>query len=150
MIRYALRCGRGHKFEAWFKDSQTYDLQAARGEVACPHCGIIDIEKDVMAPAVRKAQEAEAPAETARGTVLSPRDKRQALLIEAMQKLRDTILAEAEYVGERFPEEARRLHHEEITPERAIYGEASPEEVRELLEEGVKVMPLPDVPKDRN
>ena len=149
MIRYALRCGRGHKFEAWFKDSATYDMQASRGEVQCPHCGIIDIEKDVMAPAVKKSA-AEAQPLAQREAVIAPTDKRQAMLIEAMQKLRDTILAEAEYVGERFSEEARRMHEDEIVPQRPIYGEATADEVRELIDDGINVMTIPSVPKDRN
>lgn len=158
MIRYALRCGRGHKFEAWFRDSSTYDMQASRGEVSCPHCGVIDIEKDMMAPAIKKSSLSEPVAPVSakpspalpRETMLAPTDKRQALLIEAMEKLRESILAEAEYVGDRFAEEARKMHDEDIVPQRPIYGEASVDEVRELIEEGVNVMAVPSVPKDRN
>ena len=159
MIRYALRCGRGHKFEAWFRDSKTYDMQAASGEVVCPHCGVIDIEKDLMAPNVQtaKAQKPQMVAEPAiaseaapRETVLAPTDKRQAMLIEAMQRLRDTILKEAEYVGDQFSTEARRLAEEDAPAHKPIYGEATAQEVQELLEEGIKVLPIPAIPKDHN
>jgi hypothetical protein len=158
MIRYALRCGRGHKFEGWFRNSETFDLQASRGEVLCPHCGVIDIEKDLMAPAVKinsarpqaQAAEQNGALEAGAQMVISNPDKRQTMLIEAMARLRETILSEAEYVGKQFPAEARRLAEDETTNAKPIYGEATLEQLRDLLDDGIKVLPIPSIPKDHN
>ncbi|MGD9868824.1 MAG: DUF1178 family protein [Hyphomicrobiales bacterium] len=131
MIRYALRCKDGHQFEAWFQNSAAFDRQAARGQVSCPQCGSAKVSKAVMAPNIAS-------------NTPSPERVRAAL-----KELREHVTANAEYVGDRFASEARKIHHEE-TEARGIYGEATPEEVKELNEEGVEVYPLLPAPEDSN
>lgn len=162
MIRYALACDSAHAFESWFPSGDAYDAQAARGLVSCPACGSTRVAKQVMAPRVARtdvshAQSARAdqsPAEPApppaapeaSGPVLSGPDERLRALVRA---LREHVTRNADYVGDRFAEEARRIHYGE-EDERPIYGEASADEVRALLDEGVEIAPLPVAPEDRN
>jgi hypothetical protein len=136
MIKYRLVCGSAHEFEGWFRNSAAYDAQAARGHIACPQCADTNVAKAVMAPSVA-APAAPEPA--------GAQDDMQALML----RVRAEIEANAEYVGPRFAEEARRIHDEEGNPRR-IYGEASLEEVRALAEDGIPCMPLPRLPKDLN
>ncbi len=144
MIRYELQCDGGHGFDGWFRDSGTYERQAEAGMLSCPRCGSTGVAKALMAPHVARSRpqpQAEAPA---------PRpDPRAEAVMALFRRIRHEIAAGAEYVGERFPEEARRIHYEETEP-RGIYGEASPEEAKSLLEEGIEVVPLPPLPEERN
>lgn len=135
MILFKLRCAAEHEFEAWFRDGATYERQAARGQITCPDCGDTAIEKAPMAPRVKrsaKAAEAKAPP--------SPAQLRRLL-----QELRRHVEANCDYVGERFAEEARRIHRGEAA-ERGIYGEASEEESQALADEGIEVARIPWVP----
>ncbi|MFW6076225.1 MAG: DUF1178 family protein [Hyphomicrobiales bacterium] len=143
MIRYGLVCERRHEFESWFRDSAMCDDQLGRGAVDCPVCGSSNIEKQLMAPAVRHTRE------VARQRVAAPGDARQKKLLEAMRQLRRKVEDSAEYVGERFSEEARRIHYKEAA-ERGIYGEATQEEAKALIEEGIEAHPLPWLPEDAN
>lgn len=147
MIRYALRCKKGHEFEAWFKSSAAYDEQAKGGKVLCAVCGSKKVEKALMAPNVssRKAE----PIPVAQTPPGDKRDDMRREIITMMRKLRAEVEKNAEYVGPQFAEEARKIHHEEA-PARGIYGEASPDDVRELREEGIEFYPLPAVPEDHN
>ena len=167
MIRYSLRCERDHSFESWFQDSGAYDSQVKRKLVSCPVCGSAKVEKAIMAPRIvsKKGREraepaalpvatpapaapAEAPATlTAASTPLMMAQERE--LRAKLKELRDHIVKNADNVGEKFPNEARKMHYGEIE-HRPIYGEASPEEARALIEEGVEVSPLPVLPEDRN
>jgi hypothetical protein len=159
VIRYALTCDRDHVFESWFRSSETFDDQAARGLLACPLCGSPKVEKAMMAPAVtarpkQRAQnpdppgDAPAPAPEVKSPVaiLSDRERQ---LREKLKELRDHLTQNADYVGPAFPDEARKMHHGEID-RRSIYGEASPEEAAALSEEGIEFHPLPYLPDDRN
>jgi hypothetical protein len=143
MIRYGLVCDQRHSFESWFRDSATCDDQLEIGAVECPVCNSTQIEKQVMAPAVRTGRE------VARQRVASPGDAHQKKLLEAVRKLRRKVEDSAEYVGERFSEEARRIHYKEAA-ERGIYGEATVEEAKALVEEGIEAHPLPWLPEDAN
>ncbi|HUE45076.1 MAG TPA: DUF1178 family protein [Aestuariivirgaceae bacterium] len=143
MIRYGLVCERQHAFESWFRDSAVCDVQLGSGALECPVCGSAKIEKQLMAPAVRSSRE------VAKQRVATPGDARQKKLLEAMRQLRRKVEDSAEYVGERFPEEARRIHYREAD-ERGIYGEATLEEARALAEEGIEAHPLPRLPEDAN
>lgn len=143
MIRYALACEAGHAFESWFRSSDDFDAQSKRGFVSCPHCGSVRIEKQIMAPAVRTREEPEAKRPVA---LADPRDAEMRRLLSAYRRF---VEENAEHVGDKFAEEARKIHYGE-TKERAIYGEATPSEVRELTEEGVEVAPIPMLPDDRN
>jgi hypothetical protein len=138
MIRYDLRCAKGHGFDAWFRDSAAYDAQAGAGLVSCAVCGSTAVEKQVMAPAVRvRADDAPRP------TLSAPPDSPAA---EALAALRRRVEETADYVGPRFAEEARRLHAEGEDA-RAIWGEATPAEAAALVEDGVPVAPLPFLPR---
>ncbi|MDI4237084.1 DUF1178 family protein [Bradyrhizobium sp. 31Argb] len=156
MIRYNLRCERGHAFESWFQSSSAYDSQVRRKLVACPTCGTSTVEKAIMAPQIvgKKGREAAAPAPAeqpaaapAESTPLMMAQERE--LRAKLKELRDHIVQNADNVGDRFPNEARKMHYGDIE-HRPIYGEASPEEARSLIEEGVEVSPLPVLPDDRN
>ena len=155
MIRYNLRCERGHAFESWFQSSSAYESQEKRKLVSCPACGSAKVERAIMAPQIvskkgrdvvvppSAATEAAAPA----STPLMMAQERE--LRAKLKELRDHIVKNADNVGERFPNEARKMHYGDIE-HRPIYGEASPEEARSLIEEGVEVSPLPVLPDDRN
>ena len=133
MIRYNLICAKDHEFEGWFSSSSDYDEQAASGLLSCPACGTKQVEKAIMAPAVKTARKVEA------------RDEKAALAMTAMAaKIRSEIGKNCENVGSDFAEEARAIHYGE-KPERGIYGSATPEETAELKDEGIEAHPLPDV-----
>jgi len=156
MIRYALACDKGHTFESWFQDSAAYDKQAKRGLVACPHCGSAKVEKAIMAPRISGARKRAAPAEPAAATAVAPEKAPVAMLSPREQEfraklkeLRDHLTKNADHVGPKFPEEARKMHYGE-TEHRSIYGEASPEEAKALAEEGIEFHPLPILPDERN
>jgi len=129
MILFTLRCASGHEFEAWFRDGDGFEAQQKAGEIACPDCGDAQVEKAVMAPRIGHSR-AKAPA-------LSPAQMRAALV-----ELRRQVETNCDYVGERFAEEARRIHHGEADPH-GIYGEASADESRELAEEGISFGRIP-------
>ena len=156
MIRYTLRCEKDHAFESWFQSSSAYDSQVKRKLVTCPACGSAKVEKAMMAPRIvgKKGREKAAPAPAAEtvpavseSTSLMMAQERE--LRAKLKELRDHIVKTADNVGERFPNEARKMHYGDIE-HRPIYGEASPEEARALIEEGVEVSPLPVLPEDRN
>jgi len=142
LIRYTLTCEHGHEFEGWFSGSADFDSQRERGFVSCPVCGSTQVEKGLMAPSVSTARK---------------KEERQALAVEALQKealakLKAAVAevkANSEDVGERFPEEARRIHYGEAEA-RGIIGQASIDEAEALLEEGIAVAPLPVLPDDVN
>ena len=158
MIRYALRCGADHTFESWFQDSAAFDAQVARKLVTCPVCNSNAIEKAIMAPRIvgRKGRAKEAPVRAPAATTETPAGESTPLMMAQerelrakLKELRDHIVKNADNVGERFPNEARKMHYGEIE-HRPIYGEASNEEARALIDEGVEVSPLPVLPDDRN
>ena len=131
MIVYSLRCKNGHEFEGWFRDSTSYDLQAEEGKLSCPTCNSRRVEKAVMAPAVTTSDK--------RAELTNP-DSRK--MRQFMTGLRKYVQENAEYVGPKFAEEARRIHYGEAV-DRHIYGETTAEEAKELADEGVDVAPLP-------
>jgi hypothetical protein len=139
MIRYALACEEGHGFEAWFRSADAYDEQAEANAVRCPACGSAQVKKSPMAPYVAKRR-----AETPTPPPAEP-PKPYAML----RKIRAELTANSDYVGPKFPEEARKIHFDEA-PARAIHGEATVEEAQELDEEGVPIFPLPRLPEEQN
>ena len=174
MIRYALQCERGHAFDSWFQDSASFDRQVKRNLVSCPTCDSTNVEKSIMAPQIpRKGRSAEQRAGEEKAIRATARKKKaeaaaattavsvpeaaaplamapqEAELRSKLKELRDHIKANADNVGEQFPEQARKMHYGEIE-HRPIYGDASPTEAKALIEEGVEVMPLPVLPDDRN
>jgi hypothetical protein len=142
LIRYELSCDNGHTFEGWFGSADDFDRQQKMALVSCPTCGSAHIAKRLMAPSLSTARK---------------KERRQEMVVQAgqkemMNKLREivaTIRENSEDVGERFPEEARKIHYGE-TEQRGLIGRASAEEVRELLDEGVEVAPLPVLPDETN
>ena len=150
MIKYSLICEERHAFESWFASSAAYDKQAKRGLVTCPACGSSKVEKAIMAPRLsgtRKGKRApEASTTPAPIAMLSPQEQE---LRTKLKELREHITKNADYVGQKFPEEARKMHYGE-TEHRSIYGEASLETAKELHEEGIELHPLPVLPDDTN
>ena len=131
MIVFNLRCENSHEFEGWFKDSAAFDQQAVERKLICPVCETRSVKKALMAPAV---------AGTKKRDLSSPGELKR--MRQFMTGLRKYVQEHAEYVGPKFPEEARKIHYGE-SEERHIYGEATVKEAHELIEEGVDVAPLP-------
>jgi hypothetical protein len=159
MIRYALHCAKGHSFESWFQNSAAYDKQAKQKLVTCPHCGTAKVEKEIMSPRIagsrKRAQAPASPSDDMTNNVsnektpvamVSPQERE---LRKKLKELREHLTKNADNVGQKFPEEARKMHYGEID-HRSIYGEASPDEARKLHEEGVEFHPLPILPDERN
>ena len=137
MIVYQLNCSSGHGFEAWFRDGASYETQSAAGDVACPMCGDTDVGKAPMAPnvATRRSQ-------------IDPHERRAREvareILQTVDRLRREVEEKCDNVGDRFAEEARRIHHGE-TEERGIYGEATDEEAVALDDEGIEFYRLPRI-----
>jgi hypothetical protein len=157
MIRYSLICEKKHEFESWFQNSGSFEKQAKRGLVACPACGSTKVAKALMAPRVGRARRgaleapvpaAPTPAPEAPSPVamMSPQERE---LRSKLKELRDHLTANAENVGQRFAEEARKMHYGEVE-HRSIFGQASAQEAKELSEEGIEFHPLPVLPDERN
>ena len=156
MIRYALSCAKGHSFDSWFPDSSAYDKQAKRGLVTCPHCGSAKVEKAIMAPRLsgtRKRGKLEAPDAAPSTTpanqpvaMISPQEQE---FRAKLKELREHMVKNADDVGQKFPEEARKMHYGE-SEHRSIYGVASADDAKSLAEEGIEFMPVPILPDDRN
>jgi hypothetical protein len=160
MIRYTLACERQHSFESWFQNSTAYDKQAKRGLVTCPICGSAKVEKAIMAPRLARADVPEPPPPIPTPPVATPpapqtktpvaiMSSQERELRQKLKELRDHVTKNANYVGPKFPEEARKIHYGE-TEHRSIYGEASPDEAKALHEEGIEFHPLPILPDDQN
>ena len=141
MIRFSLNCEQGHEFDAWFRSSDDYETQRKRGFIECPECGSSKVDKALMAPAVSTTRKKEKIA-LAQGEA----QRRALAQLKALtQKMREN----ADYVGDKFAEEARKIHFGEVEA-RGIYGEATPEEARSLAEDGVEFMPIPVFPDEHN
>ena len=141
MIHYSLVCDKSHKFDGWFASAAAYDAQKLRGLVTCPICLTVTVDKALMAPSIGRAG-------SDRVSVSIGHPQHQQLR-DAMQALRNKVTSEADYVGDRFAEEARKIHFKEVDP-RGIYGEATREEIAALVDEGVDFMPLPNLPEEHN
>ncbi len=131
MIRYALKCDTGHRFESWFQSADAFEDLLERGLVECPECGTAAVEKAMMAPRVGSSHTLAAPERAAE---------------RGLAELRARIEENSDYVGDNFAAEARAIYLGDA-PERPIHGEARPEEARALLEDGVPVLPLPFRPR---
>ena len=160
MIRYNLICDKRHEFESWFANSAAYDKQAKRSLIDCPLCGSTKVEKAIMAPRLARKDKgapimapteeiaaAPTPAETPTPVaMISPQERE---FRAKLKELRDHLTANADNVGKKFPEEARKMHYGEVE-HRSIYGEASPQDAKELHEEGIEFHSLPVLPEERN
>jgi hypothetical protein len=158
VILYSLVCHKGHDFESWFANSAAYDKQVKRGLVTCPQCGSAKVEKAIMAPRLARkdkntpivaAVEESTPAPVEAPTPVAMISPQEREFRAKLRELRNHLTANADNVGKKFPEEARKMHYGEIE-HRSIYGEASPQDARELHEEGIEFHPLPVLPDERN
>ncbi|MDO8840621.1 MAG: DUF1178 family protein [Parvibaculum sp.] len=143
MIRYALLCEHQHEFDGWFPSSAGFEAQAASGDVVCPVCGSAEVRKALMAPGLGRGTKKGAK----RSDISTVPDAAQKMSM-MMLALRKHVEENCDYVGDKFAEEARRIHYGE-TEQHDIYGEATPDEALELIEEGVEVAPLPVGPPRR-
>lgn len=144
MIRYALKCSEGHKFESWFQNAAAFETLASVGQISCPECGATEVEKSLMTPDVRPARNVKkrvSGGADPQAKSLEPKTERE----QAIAKLKAKVEAGSDYVGAQFAREARAIH-DGNAPLRSIYGEAKPEEALALLEDGVSVAPLPFTP----
>jgi hypothetical protein len=133
MILFVLRCSKGHDFEAWFRNGDTYEQQALAGEIACAVCGDTKVEKALMAPAVRASS-------------TKADSSRAAELLKTLRAVQEHVEKHFDHVGTSFAEEARKMHYGEAE-KRSIYGETSPAEAKELREEGISVSQIPWLPR---
>jgi hypothetical protein len=156
MILYRLRCSKGHEFDSWFKDSKTYERQEKKSLIGCAVCGDAKVTRALMSPrlgtkgnkkktevAVQAPAQAQPQADPRMAALAQhmPKEVREALL-----KVRAEIEKNCEHVGDRFAEEARKIHYGE-SEKRGIYGETSDEEAQALAEEGIEVGRLPWIPR---
>lgn len=135
MILFNLKCAKDHEFEAWFRDGDAFDAQAAAKKISCPLCGSRKVAKAPMAPRIAK-----------RSGKKSELAEKQAAILQELRELRKKVEANFDYVGDRFAEEARRIHYGEVDA-RGIYGETSDEEARALNEEGIEFVRIPWLPR---
>ncbi|GBQ06671.1 DUF1178 family protein [Acetobacter cerevisiae] len=148
MICYRLRCAAGHEFEGWYRDSATFAQLQAGGFLSCPECGHADVQQALMAPAIsKKCSDSPAPRQSPESSVEGATEKAASAvlpdqMVAAFQKIRQAVETGCENVGDRFAEEALRMHHKEA-PERGIYGQASEEDRSMLADEGVDVLSIP-------
>lgn len=161
MIHYMLTCEAEHGFEGWFRSSADFEEQAASGRIACPVCESRAVSRGLMAPAVRsaraEAERAEPPQATPEEKPAAPAgavpmmlaDPAHRAVLQALRELREAVVKNADYVGDRFAEEARKIHYGEAD-HRGIYGEATLEDAKALADEGIEIQPLPVLPDDRN
>jgi len=145
MIKYSLICEKDHEFEGWFASSDDYDKQRKRGFLECPQCGSQKISKALMAPGVAGTKKS-SDTDTAIANVVS---KMPEEVVTKIREIKQHIEKNSENVGDKFPEEARKIHYGE-SEARGIYGKATVKEAVGLAEEGVNVVPIPDLPEDKN
>jgi hypothetical protein len=141
MIRFSLSCDNDHDFDGWFRNGEDFDRQKRRGLVSCPVCQSVKVDKALMAPSVSTGRRQD------RIALAMGEEQRKALA--QLKAMADEAKKNADYVGDKFAEEARRIHFGEVE-QRGIYGEATAEEARGLIEDGVEFMPLPVFPDDQN
>nr|WP_321460836.1 DUF1178 family protein [uncultured Cohaesibacter sp.] len=178
MIKYSLRCEHDHVFEGWFRNNEDCEAQTRDGHVQCPYCASTKISKSLMAPrvtgtrtqdnAARRGGDvggrdvaAPQPAEVsgsvaanamagATGAAAGPLEGADPQQIRQMMRaFREHVVKNADYVGDKFAEEARKMHFKE-SKERGIYGEATVDEVKSLAEDGIDCLPMPVLPEDQN
>jgi hypothetical protein len=142
VIRYSLQCDKEHEFEGWFASSEDFDRQLKAGYVGCPHCGSQAVTKLLMAPNLTTGRQKDG----IRQMVMdNTRREMMAKIKEAVAEIRSN----SEDVGEKFPEEARKIHYGEAEA-RGIIGQASQDDVTALVEEGIEIAALPVFPEDAN
>ena len=172
MIKYSLVCHKDHEFEAWFRNSSAFETQIADNDILCPVCESRKVRKALMAPNLgaasvgkskknRKSEsmppethtagvpERNVPTQDSKTMLQPPSDADAEAAKSFFRELRSFVKKNADYVGDKFAEEARRIHFNEVKP-RGIYGESTPDEIHALQEDGINVFPLPTLPEDQN
>jgi len=139
MIVFNLQCKDGHGFEAWFKDAAAYDSQRRARKVACPVCGDTKVAKMPAAPRIAKGAAKDGGKEPDRA---EGGKARTVEYLQAMEQLHRHVEENCDYVGDKFADEARKIHYGEVE-ERGIYGQATKEEAKELSDEGVPFAAIP-------
>jgi hypothetical protein len=142
VIRYSLQCDDAHEFEGWFGSSADFDSQMASGYVSCPVCHSLTVTKTLMAPNVTTGHQKDA----IKALVM---DNTRREMLDKLKQAVGEIRKNAEDVGEKFPEEARKIHYGE-TEARGIIGQASPDEAEALIDEGIQIAALPVFPDEAN
>jgi len=151
MIRYRLRCNEEHEFEAWFQNSSAFEKQAESGLLSCPDCGSSQVSRALMAPALQgtRRETAPVPAEAPNAeqkqvaTQAGSQAQAQALALkQQLLGLRRKIEENFDNVGDRFAEEARKIHYGD-SDARGIYGDTTPQEREALADEGIEVGTVP-------
>ncbi len=143
MIVFNLTCSNDHTFEAWFKDSESFDHQVEQGLVSCPVCGDCNVRKAVSAPRLGGlSKNSTVPDMTEPSSPEMPKNPQLAAYLSAMREIKSYVEKNSDYVGEKFPEEARKIHYGE-TEARSIHGEASSEEAASLRDEGIEFHRIP-------
>ncbi len=153
MIHYQLRCREGHEFDGWFKDSAAFEMQAQRRLVECPDCGGTEVERALMAPSLpKKGNRLPAPVAApaavpeGAGAAKATAGPIPAQVVALLQRMREEVEKNCDYVGEQFADEARKIHRGE-SERRGIYGESTPEQAEALQDEGIEVSRIPWVPR---
>ena len=156
MLVLNLACDAGHAFEGWFASSTDFESQQQRHLLSCPLCNSVDVRKMPSAPRLNLSSAPE-PAPTPAAEAAAPAPSRlpegvPAMAVELQKQVMKavrTMIANTEDVGDRFANEARRIHYGE-TEQRGIRGRATPQEARELADEGIDIvaLPVPDALKD--
>lgn len=141
MIKFGLICEREHAFDGWFRSNDDFDRQKKRGLVECPACGSAKVEKALMAPAVSTGRK--------KDKIALAMNESQKQAMQQLKALSQKMRENSDYVGDKFADEARKIHFGE-TEARGIYGEATPDEAKGLIDDGVEFMPIPTFPDDQN
>jgi hypothetical protein len=135
MILFDLKCDSEHIFEAWFDDSDSFKNQLKNKLISCPFCDSTKIFKSIMSPNVVSKSNSS-------NKIRSNIQKNINLQKSYMNKLKKEIENKFEYVGKKFPNEARKIHYGEVA-DKPIYGDATESEVTDLLDEGIDLVKLP-------
>lgn len=141
MIVFQLACDNAHSFEGWFRSSDDFADQQARGLVTCPTCDSASVAKAPMAPAVpAKGNRSERdPASQPVANKAMPAEVAEAF--KALAAAQAKALAKSEWVGDRFASEVRSMHYGD-TEEKQVHGRATKDDAVALMEEGIAVAPL--------
>ena len=142
MIVFDIQCSNNHVFEGWFADSASYEKQAKKGTVECPVCSSNKVKKAPMAPNISMGATASSAEESGTSSEELSAKEQTSQYMTMLTKMRQHVEANCDYVGDKFAEEARRIHYGE-TDKHNIYGEASSEESEALRDEGIEFGAIP-------
>ena len=142
MIRYRLRCAAEHEFEGWFQNSSAFEKQAESGLLSCPDCGSSEVTRALMAPALQGTHKESVPAPVDASPDQKQVATQELALKQQLLTLRRKIEQNFDNVGDRFAEEARKIHYGD-SDARGIYGDTTPQEREALADEGIEVGTIP-------